>query len=252
MLLSSNVLCAAPLSSTSTSIEPVPFVMTCTPLARLRRNVLPRTSAVIEPPSACSRRPLLPGDTVSVSRNVESVTFSCDSVPDELTTRALSSGEFATSVRVNSELPARLTKCRPASSVAASSPLLSTTESRSAKFVTDEPRIAVAEAVADLHALQRDRLRRRQRDGVLRRALDRAAAARVGGRRAGAAGAGDVEAALRAGRVQADALRGAVGRDRVEVQVAGHDPRRVDVQADAGARRDRVAGAADGQPAEVR
>ena len=69
-----------------------------------------------------------------------SVTLSCDSVPEEFTTRALSSGEFATRVRVNSELPARLVKCSPASSVAASSPLLSTTESRSAKLVTLEPR----------------------------------------------------------------------------------------------------------------
>ena len=144
MLLSSNVLCAAPLSSTSTSIEPVPLVMTCRPLARLRRNVLPSTSAVMLPPSAWRSRPSLPGETVSVSRNVLSVTLSCDSVPEEFTTRALSSGEFATRVRVNSEFPARLVKCSPASSVAASSPLLSTTESRMAKFVTLDAAHAVA------------------------------------------------------------------------------------------------------------
>ena len=141
MLLSSNVLCAAPLSSTSTFIDPLPFVITCRPLARLRRNVDPSTSAVMLPPSACSSSPSFPGETVSVSRNVLSVTSSCESVPEALTIRALSSGELATSVRVIAPVPARSVKWSPASSVAASSPLLSTTLSATAKFVTPSPRM---------------------------------------------------------------------------------------------------------------
>ena len=78
---------------------------------------------------------------MSVSRNVLSVTSSCVSVADELMIRALSSGELATSERTIDEVPARSVKCSPASSVAASSALLSTTLSASARFVTASPRM---------------------------------------------------------------------------------------------------------------
>ena len=76
-----------------------------------------------------------------MSRNVLSVTSSCVSVAEALMIRALSSGELATSVRTIDEVPARSVKCSPASSVAASSALLSTTLSASARFVTASPRM---------------------------------------------------------------------------------------------------------------